>query len=125
MVLTLLEDLVGELREIRLPQYKTDFVNATLAGDTEVVESVDGKRIRTFGYALNNGGSSVATVHFRSGTRPISSDKDLAADGGGMVTPVAQGFWFETAVGEALNINLLAAGAVGVDVTYSEIEGEV
>ena len=122
MTLMLLEDLVGKLRAIGLPEYKTEFVNATVAGNTEVVERVPGKKLRVFGYVLNNQSALTATVHFRSGTRPISADKELAGDGGGMTTPVAQGFWFETAVGEALNINLLAAGAVGVDVTYSEVE---
>ena len=104
--------------------YLTFFVNATRSGNNEVVERVVDKKIQVVGYVLNNGNAAVATVHFRSGTRPISSTKDLAADGGGMVGALTEGFWFETAVGEALNINLLADGAVGVDVMYVLAEGE-
>lgn len=107
---------------ISAPTRKFFFVNATAVGNTEVVERVEGKKIRVVSYTLNNGGTAVATVHFRSGSRPISSTKDLAADGGGMVASKANGFWFETAVGEPLNINLLAAGTVGVDVEYVEVE---
>ena len=117
-----LEDLSRAILQAYAPGYKAFYANATDIGDNEVVERVPDKIIRTVGYALNNGGASVATVHFRSGNRRISADKDLAADGGGMVAPVALGFWFDTAVGEALNINLLAAGAVGVDVTYLEVD---
>ena len=113
-----LEDLSRAILLAYAPGYKTEFVDATVAGSTEVVERVEGEEIFVVGYALNNGGAAVATVYFRSGTRRISSDKDLAADGGGMVAPVALGYWFKTAAGEALNINLAAAGTVGVDVTY-------
>ena len=103
--------------------YKTGFANATNIGDTQVVEGVVSKKLRVLGYTLNNGGAAVVTVHFRSGTSAICSNKDLAADGGGMVVQVEQGFCFETQVGEALNINLAAPGTVGVDATYVEVEG--
>mgnify|MGYP001596891066 CR=1 FL=1 len=116
--LVALEDLKRAVTPAAAPTYETFFVNATGAGDTEVVERVPDKEIWVIGYSLNNGGASVARVHFRSETRPISSNKDLAADGGGMVGTLHQGFWFKTAVGEALNINLASAGAVGVDVMY-------
>ena len=100
---------------------KTAFLNATDIGDSQIVALVTVKKIRVLGYTLSNGGASVATVHFRSGTTPICSNKDLAADGGGMVVQAHQGFLFETTVGAALNINLLAAGTVGVDITYVEV----
>ena len=100
---------------------KTAFLNATDIGDTEIVAAVAGRKIRVLGWSLNNGGASVATVHFRSGATAICSTKDLAADGGGMVGALVQGFWFETVAGAALNINLLAAGTVGVDVVYVEV----
>ena len=103
--------------------YKTAFANATNSGDTKVVQEVVSKKLRVLGYTLNNGGAAVVTVHFRSGTSAICSNKDLAADGGGMVVQVEQGFCFETQVGEALNINLAAPGTVGVDATYVEVEG--
>mgnify|MGYP001567471915 CR=1 FL=1 len=118
-----LEDLTRATITGFTPDYKTEWVNATAAGDTQVVERVEGKKIRGVAFSLNNGGGSVATIHFRSNQRPITSDKDLAADGGGMVAAFSQGgIWFETAVGEALNINLAAAGTIGVDVTYIEVE---
>lgn len=113
---------LAEARYRTINSLKSEFVNATRAGNNEVVERVVDKKIRVVAYSLNNGGAAVATVHFRSGSRPISSTKDLAADGGGMVQALSEGFWFETAVGEALNINLAADGAVGVDVMYLEVE---
>lgn len=101
-------------------EYKAAFANATVSGNTAVVAAVAGKKIRVLGYSLNNGGAFVITVNFQSGTTAISSNKDLAADGGGSNLQAAQGFLFETAVGQALNINLDAAGTVGVDVNYVE-----
>lgn len=115
-------DLLRALTPVSAPEYKTKFINATLAGDTQVVERVEDRKIRVLAFSLNNGGGAVSTVHFRSVARPISSDKALAANGGAMVAPEPQGFWFETAMGEGLNINLAAAGTVGVDVTYVEVE---
>ena len=100
--------------------YKTAFVNATASGNTEVVAAVARRKIRVVGYTLNNGGAAVA-VNFQAGTTAISSTKTLAATGGGMVVRLGQGFVFETTEGEALNINLAAAGTVGVDVIYMEV----
>ena len=100
---------------------KTAFLNATDSGDSQIVALVTVKKIRALGYTLSNGGAAVISVHFRSGTTPICSTKDLAADGGGMVVQALQGFLFETVAGAALNINLNAAGTVGVDVVYVEV----
>lgn len=122
MALIALDTLVDVVTPPSVTTFKTEFANATLAGDTELIERVEGKKLGVRGYVLNNGGGSVATVRFRSGTRAICSDKDLAADGGGAVTAgLVRGYWFETSVGEALNINLDAAGTIGVDVVYDEV----
>jgi len=112
--------ILEALTEKVAPDLKTWYKDVTDAGETEVVERVNGKKIRVVGYTLNNGGSAVA-VHFRSNSRPISSTKTLAANGGGMVVQVSQAFQFETAGGEALKLNLSVAGTVAVDVTYIEV----
>ena len=123
LLLVAVEDLIAAVTPAEPPEHRIEFVNATALGQTEVVERVEGKKIRVLSYTLNNGAGSSATVHFRSGSRPISADKILAATGGGVVAPIGRGFWFETAIGEALNINLAAAGTIGVDVVYVEQPG--
>ena len=100
---------------------KTAFLNATDIGNTQVVAAVSGKKIRVLDYVLSNGGGSSINVNFQSATTAISSTKTLAATGGGMSVGAPAGFYFETAVGEALNLNLSAAGTVGLDITYVEV----
>ena len=100
---------------------KTAFANATVSGNTLVVAAVSARKIRVLGYSLNNGGGAVIRVNFQSQTTPISSTKSLAAEGGGSNVYAYQGFCFETAVGEALNLNLSALGTVGADITYVEV----
>jgi hypothetical protein len=119
------DSVLEELRVLRIriaPTVNFKFVNATEEGDTELVERIPDKKIQAVGFNLNNRGGAAIGVHFRSGSRPISSTKMLAANGGGMVVARAQGFHFETAIGEALNLNLNAAGTVGADVTYIEAD---
>lgn len=117
-----LDDLTRETIAGNKPDYKIEWVNATAAGDTEVVERVEGKKIRVVAFTIVNAGIPIPVVHFRSNTRPITSDKLFSTQGGGMVASFSRGFWFETAFGEELNINLSVAGTIGVDVTYVEAE---
>lgn len=98
--------------------YTATFANVTASGDTQLVAAVAGQRIYVLWAFADNKGSSVITIHLRSNDTPITSDKDLAADGGGFTMDVSQGYYCRTAVGEALDINMSGAGTVGLDYGY-------
>ena len=63
--------------------YTATFANVTASGDTELVGAVSGQRIYVVWVMADNKGAAVITIHLRSNNTPITSDKDLAADGGG------------------------------------------
>ena len=96
------------------------FVNATSSGNTQVVAGVAGFSIRVHSALLTNKDTAVIDVHFQSNTTAISATQALAVDGGYRAHEGPQPF-IETADGEALNVNLSGAGAVGVDVRYELI----
>ncbi len=102
---------------------KTEDVNATGSGNTELVAAVSGFKIRVIGCVLTNRDSSVVNVKFQSAANDITGSQahTLAANGGGWARDAQSGAWlFETVAGEALNINLSAVSDVSVDITYYE-----
>ena len=101
---------------------KVAFVNATASGNTQVVAAVVGKKIRVIGDKIINSGASVIAVKYQSSTTDITPTDDAAENGGGWTNTPARGFLFETAVNEALNINLGAGGTVGGHVQYVEVD---
>ena len=101
---------------------QTADVDATSSGNTQVVAAVTGRRIRVTSVLATNGGSSTVSINFQSSTTEITATHMLAVNGGGYARDARpDGFLFQTAVGEALNINLDANGTVGCDVTYKEV----
>ena len=102
--------------------YKVAFANLTTSGNTQLVAAVSGKKIQVIGDKVVNSGASVIAFKYQSGTTDIEPTDDLAADGGGWTRHPARGFLFETAVGEALNGNIGANGAVGVTLQYVEVD---
>jgi hypothetical protein len=103
---------------------KTAVISASASGNTEVVAAVAGKRIRVLQYRLVCGGD--VTVKFRSASTDITGGMPFATNGGisagaPVQTPAGLLFEFQTAPGEALNINLSAAIAVGGHLTYQEV----
>ena len=103
-------DETGEMREV----FRA-FVDATAAGDTVIVAAIASKRIRIIGLILV--GSAAVTIRFRSGVTPISAGFPLAANGG-MAPPVTAHGWAQTAINEALNLNLSGIANVGGQVLY-------
>lgn len=99
---------------------KFAFANAAAAGDTQVVAAAAGKKIRVLRYKIGPVSAAVA-VRFGSAATAIGETSNLAANGGcgGAFCPVGH---FETAAGEALNLNLSAVANVGVSVTYIEVD---
>ena len=99
---------------------KQAFVNATAAGNTQVIAAVSGRKLRVLWALVGNSGTAVVDVNFQSSASAITATQPLAVDGGFMSNP--QPAWFcETVAGEALNVNLSAIGAVAVTLGYIEI----
>lgn len=103
---------------------KTVALNATSDGDNTVVAAQSGKKIRVKGYVLNV--NAAGTVQWKSGASTALSGPMKLVDSGGVSAPICgpkDGYWFQTASGEALVITT----AVGVDalghVTYEVIQG--
>lgn len=96
-------------------------ITASASGDTPVVAAVTGKKIRVKGFAITNGAASVQNVKWRSGTTDITGLFYSTAIGPIASHPLApvNEFYFETAAGQALVLNLSAATAVGGSVQYS------
>lgn len=98
---------------------KQAFINASASGDTSIVALVAGKAIRVLSYELTANGA--VNVHFRSNSTVISSTKYSNQAGWGLVRSYNPHGYFETTAGQALQINLSGAVAVGVQVTYVEV----
>jgi len=96
-------------------QYAT--INATTSGNTQVVGAVSGKRIRVIAYAVI--ANATVSIKFQSGTTDITGSMRVVEGGG--IAHAYDGGLFQTAVGQALNINLSANATVGGYVVYREI----
>lgn len=105
-------------------------INASASGATAVVAAVTSpgnKKIRVHSFTIINQVATANNVKFQSGTTDLHAAIPLPLAIGFPVElhepPEAQEDWlFETAAGQALNINLSAATAVTGAVVYS-LEG--
>lgn len=100
--------------------YQQAFAAATDAGNTQVVASVAGRRIRVLTCLVTNAGGTANRVRFQSDTTNITAQHDTAPDGGGWKCNDLPSFFCQTAQGEALNINLEAGGTIDVTLSYVE-----
>jgi len=92
-------------------------INATSFGDTQIVPAVSGKRIRVIAYAVI--ANLTVSIKFRSGTTDITGSMRVVEGGG--IAHAYDGGLFQTAEGQALNINLSANATVGGYVVYREV----
>jgi hypothetical protein len=92
-------------------------INATTSGNTQVVGAVSGKRIRVIAFAVV--ANATVNIKFQSGTTDITGSMRVVEGGG--IAHAYDGGLFQTAVGQALNINLSANATVGGYVVYREI----
>jgi len=92
-------------------------INATTSGDTQIVPAVSGKRIRVIAYAVI--ANATVSIKFRSGTTDITGSMRIVEGGG--IAHAYDGGLFQTAVGQALNINLSNNATVGGYVVYREV----
>lgn len=103
---------------------KTAVITASASGATQLVAAVAGKRIRVLHYRLMASGA--VSVKFQSASTDITGLMPFAANGGisagaPSIIPAGLIFEFQTEPGEALNINLSGAVAVGGYMLYQEI----
>lgn len=91
------------------------FVNPASIGSNAAIAAAPGRSIRVLGAAVVSSG--INSVKFLSASTDISATFAFAANGG-LVLPYNDHGWVQTAEGEALNINLTAALAVGVHLLY-------
>jgi hypothetical protein len=90
-------------------------ISTSSSGATQLVAAVAGKKIVVISYAVIV--NAAVNVKFQSGSTDLTGLMYFAANGGATVTVEGLGC-FETAAGEALNINLSGAVAVGGHITY-------
>lgn len=92
-------------------------IAASSSGANEIVAAVAGRKIQVLGFFM------MAAAAVNAKWQSASTDKTgllYPAANGGAVAPISPGhnFWFETAAGEALNLNLSGTVAVGGLVRY-------
>lgn len=107
---------------IRIP-VKHALIDANSSGNNLVVAAVTGKRILVLAYNYVSNGA--VNAHWRSASTAITGPMYMDGAAKGKVCPYNPKGWCKTAVGEALNLNLSAAVAVGGEITYAEIEDPV
>lgn len=91
------------------------FANPSSIGSNAVVAAVAGGRIRVLSAVIVS--TLANSINFLSAAATISATFPLAANGG-VVLPFNEHGWFETNIGEALNLNMTAATATAVQLHY-------
>jgi hypothetical protein len=91
------------------------FANPSSIGSNAIIAAVAGARIRVLSVVMVS--TLANSVKFMSAATDISATFPLAANGG-LVLPFNEHGWFETVVGEALNLNMTAATATGTQIHY-------
>lgn len=90
-------------------------LDASASGATAIVAATPGRQIRVVSLAFVT--TAANTVKLLSASTAITPGWPMAANGG-MVLPYNDHGWCQTAVNEALNVNLSAATATGVLLQY-------
>lgn len=104
-----------------MSQPKQASVGATASGNTQLLAAVAGIKFVVVWALVVNAGASPIKVQFQSATTGITAAHECAADGGGWSQNASPMFVCQTVAGEALNVNLAAAGDVGVTIGYFEV----
>lgn len=94
-------------------------IDGATSGDNELVAAVAGKKIRVLAMFAVMTGTAV-TIRFESGAGGTALTGQMQpSQGGGFVLPFNPIGWFETAAGQALNMEL--GGAQSVDGVFNYI----
>ena len=92
-------------------------INTTTSGVTTMVAATAGKKIRVLAMYINSAVANV--INLQSHVTTANNDGALAYSAtGGMVLPFNPIGWFDTTVGEALDINIASTGQVSGQFSY-------
>jgi hypothetical protein len=92
-------------------------VSAASSGANVVIAAVTGKRIKVIAYVLKT--KAAVDVKWQSAATDVTGLMGLNSTDSGIVVPPSElSGWWTGGVGEALNLNLSGAVAVGGHVTY-------
>lgn len=92
--------------------------NPSALGATQLIAADAGAKYRVLAVAVV--ATTANAVKFQSASTDISATFPLGANGG-IVLPFNEHGWFETNVGEALNISMGTATATGVQIQYIKL----
>ena len=95
-------------------------ISASSSGANTIVAAVAAKKLRVLSYVI----SASAAVNAKWQSHAIPTDKTgllYMATNGGAVAGFNPAGWFETIAGEALDLNLSGATAVGGHLSYIEV----
>ncbi len=96
------------------------FANPSASGATALIAAVPNGAIRVL--ALSVVSTAANNIKFQSAASDISATFPLGVNGG-LVLPFNEHGWFQTSLSEALNINMTAATATGVQIVYQVMAG--
>ena len=108
------------LQSLDLKVIKRAVIDDASSGDNEIVAAVAGKRIYVLSLFLVAGGTT--TVRFESGAggSALTGQMSFIANTG-FSAAHNESAWFETAIGESLNLELSDAVTVDGALTYVEV----
>lgn len=104
----------------KLYAVKRATIAESASGDNSVVAAVASKALLLLAFYFT--GAGAVNAKWRSGTTDISGLTYIGSAGQGVSCAYVPGGWCKTAVGEALNLNLSAAVAVGGAAVYCEVD---
>ena len=90
----------------------------TASGATQLIAAAAGAKYRVLSVVVVS--TAANSVKFQSASTDITATFPLGANGG-LVLPFNEHGWFETAVNEALNVNMSAATSTGVQIQYIKL----
>lgn len=104
-------------------EIKRAAISVSSSGDNTIIAAVTGKAIRVLGVVLIGAGDVDVRFESGAGGTALTGVMSLAADGNGFVLPICPNedlYWFETAAGSLLNLELSGAVAVAGCIIYYE-----
>ena len=115
---------MGERILVANPNVLRFVITASSSGNNEIVAAVTSPnriiRVLSYNYVVN----AAVNVAWRSGTTTVIGGLGYwDAQGKGKVCAKNEDGWFQTAAGEALNLNLSGAVSVGGEGTYILVAG--
>lgn len=105
------------MHDINIRGVQHGAIAVSASGATEIRAAVAGHRIVLLAYNFMSNG--IVNVKWQSGSTDITGLAYLVEAGRGKVVPFNPRGWAVTAVGEALNINLSGAIAVGGEAVWA------